>query len=223
MQAMLKTLLLSASALAAGLALSSCKTLETLANNMNESALGSGGSALAVGGGSYFVCKLGGGSDRDCAIVAGTAGLATYAYLKNQANKMAKIDNVMATPCSAKDSSKQAYCVNMTEQAVTFSSGSASLNSGSQLTLSQVAEVLRESDDTVIYIEGHTDPTGSEDFNQTLSDKRAQSVKSFFASQGIGEERMIAFGWGETKPLPVSPPSNTAQRRVELRVEGGAN
>ncbi|MGC1511217.1 OmpA family protein [Ketobacter sp. MCCC 1A13808] len=210
------------SLLASLVGLSSCAQIETVANSMNEK-LTSGGSAVAVGGGTYFACKLGGGSDKDCAITAGVIGLATYGYLKHQANQMAKIENVMATPCESSDASKQAYCVNMTEGAVIFSSGSHDLNPQSKQTLNQVANVLKESNNTIIYVEGHTDPVGPEEYNQKLSEDRASAVRSYFESQGLSNERMLTLGWGESKPLPMENPSNSELRRVELRVEGDEN
>ncbi len=202
------------------LVVSSCKTLDEVSKSLNESKLGTAGSGAAVGAGAFFACKLDSArSNTECAALAAAAGVLTYAYLKYQKNKMEKIDGVYTAACEAQNKNKEAYCVNMTEDAVTFSSGQSSLNNTAQQTLSQVAGVLNESDDTYIYIEGHTDPVGDESYNQRLSEQRAVAVKNYFQSKGIASDRLFAIGWGEEQPLPIE--SNAAQRRVELRIEGG--
>ncbi|WP_317932703.1 OmpA family protein [Halioxenophilus sp. WMMB6] len=200
--------------------LTSCKTMEEFTKSVNET-VGSGGGGAIVGFGSYLACKQAGGESGKCLAVAGVAGLITYAYLKNQANKMKQIANVDAAPCEAENSGNEAYCVNISEQALNFASGSATLNTTSQRTLSQVAAVLKESNDTLIIIDGHTDPVGADDYNQKLSEQRAASVRDYFVDQGIASDRMLARGFGETKPLPLEVANNAAQRRVELKVEGG--
>jgi small subunit ribosomal protein S13 len=67
--------------------------------------------------------------------------------------------------------------------------------------------------------EGHTDSVGPEDYNQRLSERRAQSVIDFLATQGIGEARIRAVGFGESKPIAdnATREGRAQNRRVVLR------
>ncbi len=84
--------------------------------------------------------------------------------------------------------------------------------------LNSVALVLKEYDKTAIEVAGHTDSTGSESYNQQLSQRRANSVASYLASQQINQVRMDAIGFGETRPIASNDTEAGRQqnRRVEL-------
>ena len=90
--------------------------------------------------------------------------------------------------------------------------------------LKKVAEIIETYKSTKIVISGHTDSLGSEEYNQTLSEKRAQSVKNWLSENGaINPEVMETVGYGESKP--VAPDSNSdgsdnpAGRQKNRRVE----
>ncbi len=87
--------------------------------------------------------------------------------------------------------------------------------------LDEVVKILNEYQDYQLIIDGHTDNTGKADKNQTLSDKRAAAVKNYFAKKGINENRMIARGYGVTKPLVenTSVANKAKNRRVELNMK----
>jgi outer membrane protein OmpA-like peptidoglycan-associated protein len=102
----------------------------------------------------------------------------------------------------------------------TFSSGSSSVQSTFFAVLDSVVVVLDEFDQTYIDIIGHTDSKGSKEFNQRLSERRAQSVASYFESRAVISERLIADGMGEADPIA---PNDTREgramnRRVEIRL-----
>ncbi len=178
-------------------------------------------SSLLVGGGTYAACKAAGKSDKVCLAAGAATGAITYGYLQYQLNEMKKLENVEASACEASDPSRQAYCVRMDGNAVNFASNSAAIAPESMNTLKNVAGVIKQSPDTLVYIEGHTDADGPETYNQQLSEKRAISVQSAFVREGISEDRMQALGYGESKP--VDPANKALNRRVEIRVEGGAS
>ena len=69
-----------------------------------------------------------------------------------------------------------------------------------------------------LQVEGHTDSTGSFQFNQLLSESRARSVVNFMAQQGIDSERMIAIGYGFDRPIAdnFTPQGRSRNRRVEI-------
>jgi outer membrane protein OmpA-like peptidoglycan-associated protein len=87
--------------------------------------------------------------------------------------------------------------------------------------LDEVVKILNEYPDYQLIIDGHTDNTGKADKNQTLSDKRAASVKNYFIKKGIDASRMISTGYGDTKPLVEnnSVANKAKNRRVELNMK----
>ncbi len=83
--------------------------------------------------------------------------------------------------------------------------------------LVQLSETLKKYEDTNILIEGHTDNTGSDEYNQELSQKRAKSVSSFLEVQGVSSSRITTMGYGESQPIAEN--STTAGRSQNRRVE----
>lgn len=100
---------------------------------------------------------------------------------------------------------------------ITFATDSADLNSQFFEVLGSVTKVLKEFDQTVVEVAGHTDSTGSEDYNQRLSERRAQSVVDYFKSRKILEARLITVGMGELRP--VADNSSAEGRQLNRRVE----
>lgn len=94
------------------------------------------------------------------------------------------------------------------------------LQSSIEENLIQLAETLQKYEDTNILIEGHTDNTGSDQYNQELSEKRARSVATFLAAQGVANERMTTMGYGESQPIAdnSSVSSRAKNRRVEVAI-----
>ena len=101
---------------------------------------------------------------------------------------------------------------------ITFATNSSDLNAGFYDVLGSVTKVLNEFDKTVIEIAGHTDNTGSDVYNQSLSERRAGSVASYLRSQKVVPERIIAVGLGESHPVAdnSTDQGRQANRRVEL-------
>jgi outer membrane protein OmpA-like peptidoglycan-associated protein len=87
---------------------------------------------------------------------------------------------------------------------VLFTSGRADLKAGAAANLGRLVHFLKENADRKVEIEGHTDNVGSDDYNQSLSQRRADSVKSFLMQQGIGSDRIVASGKGEHRPREVA-------------------
>ncbi len=100
---------------------------------------------------------------------------------------------------------------------VLFPTGKTELLPGAQNRLQQVVDALKE-DKRNITIVGHTDSVGSEDKNMTLSQRRADAVKTFLTSHGIPEERVRAMGMGASQPIGdnKSADGRANNRRVEI-------
>lgn len=101
---------------------------------------------------------------------------------------------------------------------ITFDLNESSIKSSFGGTLESVALVLREYDKTIIQIEGHTDSSGSDSYNQLLSERRASSVRDFLLNQGIEPKRTRAVGYGERYPVASNDTASGREqnRRVEL-------
>lgn len=109
---------------------------------------------------------------------------------------------------------------------ITFDSGllfdinKARLKQASEDNLTNLAGILNKYDDTEILLEGHTDATGSEEWNLELSRLRAQSVANFLAGQEVMETRFTIMGYGEGQPLATneSAEGRAENRRVEVAI-----
>ena len=105
-------------------------------------------------------------------------------------------------------------------QAVQFETGSAVLKTDSYGILNQIADIMRKYSDQKLRISGHTDSIGSEDSNQSLSERRAKSCFDYLVSQGITGSRMVHAGFGESQPIADNKFSAGRQknRRVEFEI-----
>lgn len=103
---------------------------------------------------------------------------------------------------------------------VTFASDSADLNPGFFNVLDSVAIVLQKYQQTLLDIDGHTDSTGDDFYNQQLSERRAVSVGQYLNSRGIDPRRLLVVGFGETRPIADNATDFGRQqnRRVEIRI-----
>lgn len=100
---------------------------------------------------------------------------------------------------------------------VTFATDSSDLSPAFFDVLTSVSKVLTEFDKTVVEVAGHTDGTGSDAYNQALSERRSSSVSQYLQSQGIGSQRLITIGLGES--MPVADNTTNAGRQSNRRVE----
>ena len=105
---------------------------------------------------------------------------------------------------------------------VLFDVDKATLKPGAREKLARVAGILGSHPDLKIEIEGHADSTGSDDHNQRLSERRAQSVRAYLGDQGIGQSVVSAVGFGESRPVATNGTAAGRQqnRRVEIVVTG---
>ncbi|WP_018718938.1 OmpA family protein [Arhodomonas aquaeolei] len=103
---------------------------------------------------------------------------------------------------------------------VTFATDSADLRSQFFDVLDSVSLVLKEYEKTVINVAGHTDSTGPADYNQRLSERRAQTVADYLRNRGINSQRIIARGYGEDYPIASNDTEQGRQqnRRVTLEL-----
>ncbi|MEQ8268470.1 MAG: OmpA family protein [Parvibaculum sp.] len=103
---------------------------------------------------------------------------------------------------------------------VTFATDSSDINAKFYDVLNSVAIVLKEYDKTLIDVTGHTDSTGSDQYNLELSQKRAQSVAAYLIGQSVDSRRFYIVGAGEAQPIATNdtPQGREQNRRVEIRL-----
>ncbi len=101
---------------------------------------------------------------------------------------------------------------------VTFATDSSDLRPAFFEVLNSVGKVLAEFDQTIVEVAGHTDSTGSESYNQSLSERRASSVSRYLQAQGVIGQRVIMVGMGELRPVAGNDTDSgrQANRRVEI-------
>jgi len=107
------------------------------------------------------------------------------------------------------------YTVVLTDDGITFDTDKAALSEAAQARLAKLAGDLKAGNKSVyLEIQGHTDSTGEEDYNQKLGWRRAESVRRYLHSQGVALDRMATISYGEEAP---AEPNGTAEGRAKNR------
>ena len=134
-----------------------------------------------------------------------------------RAQLLAQLNSILQTRDTARG-----LIVNMSD--VLFDTGSYTLKPGAREKLAKISGVMLAHPGLTMQIEGHTDSVGSDEFNQTLSERRAGSVRDFLADQGVPASSITARGFGKTQPAAANDTAEGRQRnrRVELVVNGDA-
>jgi outer membrane protein OmpA-like peptidoglycan-associated protein len=195
--------LLAASALIALVTTSACTTdPETGERRISKAAIGGIGGAL----GGYL---LGEG-------IGGIAGAGIGAYMDKQER-----DLRARTAGTDVEVTRQGddLLLNI-PSGINFAYDSATVAPQFQRTLDQVAGVLGEYNRTYIDVYGHTDSTGSDAYNQSLSERRAGSVASYLSTRGVQSARIGTRGFGETQPIASNETEDgrAENRRVEIKI-----
>ena len=103
---------------------------------------------------------------------------------------------------------------------ITFGVDSANIDPSFRNTLDQLASTLTQYEKTYVDVLGHTDSTGSDTYNQALSERRAYAVADYLSSRGVQSARLAARGYGESQPKAsnLDTAGRAANRRVEIRL-----
>jgi outer membrane protein OmpA-like peptidoglycan-associated protein len=134
-----------------------------------------------------------------------------------RARLLQQLNSILATRDSA-----HGLIANMSD--VLFRSGSFELLPGARERLAKVSGIVLAYPSLHVAVEGHTDSVGSDQYNQDLSEHRAQSVRDYFVQQGISSSAIEARGFGKTDPIASNDTAEGRQqnRRVELVLSGDA-
>ena len=156
------------------------------------------------------------GNNRTGAVVGAAAGAAIGAAIGHrmdqQQKELQQIPGVEVTRPSEGE-----IAVQLTND-ILFDFNSSDLRGESRNTLRDLADNFRRYPDERIEVEGHTDNVGTPSYNQTLSERRAYSVKDYRVSSGVPSSRVSAAGYGETHPKSTNstPEGRQLNRRVEI-------
>ena len=151
------------------------------------------------------------------AVIGGLAGTGVGAMMDNQE---ADMRNALAQSESVAVQREGDLLALTFKSDVTFDVNSDVLLGGVYSELDRVAAVLARDPQTTIIVEGHTDSTGSDAYNQQLSERRANSVARYLAQRGVNASRIKAIGYGEQRPVASNDTAEGRQknRRVEIRI-----
>lgn len=202
----------------AAMTLTGCVTNpETGNRTVSKTAIGGVGGAL---GGYLLGDLLGGRNDRTEKIVGAgigaIAGAGVGAYMDAQEKKMR--ERTAGTGVDVVREGDQLLL--RMPSGITFATDQAMIQPQFRPTLDQVAQTLAEYPKTMIDVVGHTDSTGSDAYNQALSERRARSVADYLASHGVASVRVATTGYGKMQPIATNDTveGRAQNRRVEIKV-----
>jgi outer membrane protein OmpA-like peptidoglycan-associated protein len=182
----------------------------------NQAAVGAATGALLGAG----IGVLAGGDDRRNAVIGAgigaIAGAAVGDYLQRQEEEL---NQDLAGTGATVQNDGESLLVTL-PATVTFAVDSAAIQPSMIPALTDFAQTLRQYPESYVDVVGHTDSTGAEAYNQDLSERRADSAATFLASRGVRRERLVAYGYGETRPVATNETEagRAANRRVEVRI-----
>ena len=201
-------------ALALSVTLAACTTVNPYTGQQETSNAAKGAGAGALAGALIGAMK----GDRKTALKGAVLGAATGGgigyYMDVQEAKLRQ--QLSGTGVSVTRNGNN-LILNMPGN-VTFSTGSANINAGFYAVLDSVAIILKEYEKTTVEVVGHTDSVGDDASNQLLSERRANSVASYFRSQAVASFRLRAVGYGERYPVAnnTTKTGRAQNRRVEI-------
>ena len=215
---MKKNQMITLALVAAMLPLSACVTDPTTGKRtISKAAIGGIGGAL---GGYLLGDLIGGKRDRTEKIVGAgigaLAGAGAGYYMDEQEKKLRQQTAGTGVNVTREGDN---LVLDMPSE-VTFGVDSTNIDAGFRNTLDQVASTLTQYEKTYVDVMGHTDSTGSDTYNQTLSERRASAVADYLSIRGVQSARLATRGYGESQPKAsnLDPAGRSANRRVEIRL-----
>ncbi|NCQ17988.1 MAG: OmpA family protein [Ignavibacteria bacterium] len=148
------------------------------------------------------------------AAVGGTAGVLIGNHMDKQAAEMKK-------DMSGAEIERVGEGIKITfDSGILFATNSTTLESAAKTNIQKFAAILNKYPDTNILVTGYTDSDGTDEYNQTLSERRAEAVSNYAAAQGVSSSRLSIVGFGESNPVASNDTATGKRqnRRVEIAV-----
>lgn len=205
--------------LAAALAVTGCTTTNPNTGETQRAKATTGaGIGAAVGAVAGALSGDGSSSRRDRALIGATVGAAAGSgigyYMDRQEAQLR--ERLQGTGIGVQREGDN-IVLNM-PSSVTFAVDSSELTGEARQALNDASAVMQQYPETRITIAGHTDSSGSEDYNQRLSERRAQAVGNYLMQSGVSTQRLNMMGYGESQPVASnsSEQGRAQNRRVEI-------
>ncbi len=193
-----------------------CATNPDGTTEWKRTAIGAGaGAAVGAGAGALIGGKRRAGRGALIGAAAGAVvGGAIGNYLDRQAAEMKR-----RLPDAAVERQGDKLYVAL-PSGILFDTDKAVVRPDARASIATAADVLKKYPDTYVTVEGHTDSTGSAEYNQRLSERRAQAVYDLLVQNGVPPSRLSVKGYGETDPIAdnSTPEGRQANRRVQLEI-----
>ena len=203
--------------LSSTLILTSCEAIQNSNNTQRGAAIGTASGAV-IGG--ILGNNIGKGKNAALgAVLGGIVGGVAGGVIGNKMDKQAK-DIKEALPGAQVERVNEGIKITLSENTVNFDFNSAALTTVSKSNLDKLAGVMVQYPDTNINVYGHTDSKGTDEYNLTLSQRRANSVIDYLVSKGIARTRLNAMGMGEKDPIATNETEagRAQNRRVEFAI-----
>jgi outer membrane protein OmpA-like peptidoglycan-associated protein len=195
----------------------SCNAVKNTNNTQRGAGIGAVTGAV-IGG--VLGNNLGkGGKGAKGAVLGGVVGGVIGGVIGNKMDKQAR-EIEQAIPGAEVERIGEGIKLVLGENAVRFDTNKSTLTPTAKANLDKLVSVFQSYADTDIMIYGYTDSTGSVEYNKTLSEQRAASVKTYLASKGLVGDRFKTVGMGINDPIATNetPEGRSQNRRVEFAI-----
>lgn len=203
--------------LSSALVLTSCESVQNANNQQKGTVIGAAAGAV-IGG--VLGNNIGKGKNAPAGavlggVVGGVAGNVIGAKMDKQAKEIKE-----TLPGAEVERVGEGIKVTLKENMVNFAFNKSDLQPLAKANLDKLAEILINNPDTNINIYGYTDSKGTDEYNLSLSDRRAASVKAYLVSKGIASSRMNTMGMGKASPIASNDTEagRAQNRRVEFAI-----
>lgn len=195
-----------------------CKSVQNANNKQKGAAIGAAGGAIL---GAIIGNNIGKGNSELGALIGATVGGATGVLIGNKMDKQAQ-QIEQEIPGAQVERVDHGIVITFDENSgVYFDTEKYNINAASQQTLDKLTDIFKEYPDTNLLIVGHTDSTGNDDYNMTLSKNRAFAVTNYFTqTKGLSNSRFTTHWFGEEQPIADNSTSEgrAKNRRVNIAI-----
>ncbi|WP_341221363.1 OmpA family protein [Polaribacter atrinae] len=197
--------------------LTSCEAVKNANNTQKGAGIGTAAGAIL---GAVIGNNVGNGKNSELgAVLGGVIGGVTGGVIGNKMDKQAR-EIEEAIPGAEVERVGEGIMLTLGENAVRFDTNKATLSAGAKANLEKLVPIFNSYENTNIVIYGYTDSTGRVEYNQTLSAKRANSVKEYLTTKGLENARFETKGLGVNDPIATNETAEgrSKNRRVEFAI-----
>jgi outer membrane protein OmpA-like peptidoglycan-associated protein len=194
-----------------------CETVKNTSNQQRGVAIGAVGGAVLGGILGNNIGK--GGNGALGAVLGGVIGGVAGGVIGTKMDKQAR-EIETALPGAQVERVGEGIRLVLGENAVRFDTNKSTLTAAAKANLDKLVPVFNQYPDTNIQIYGYTDSTGTPEYNLTLSEQRAASVKAYLVGKGLASSRFVTSGLGIADPIATNdtPDGRSKNRRVEFAI-----